>query len=107
MNGQRRPSFLPKILGDVICDTLGADEDENLSVFRADLVEMTLQLASLLKVAADFHDLLDVMICRQFHGSDIDLDHVPKKILKRRRQYQRQPIMEHLRWRVSERPWAT
>jgi hypothetical protein len=60
VDGKRGPSVLTEVLGQVVGDPLGTDEDEDLGVLRRDLLEVLDQLAALLKVGADLDDLSDV-----------------------------------------------
>lgn len=48
-------------------DSLSADKDENLSILSADDIKVFDQLGAFLKVAADFNDLGDVMVCCELH----------------------------------------
>lgn len=73
---------MTKILGDIVRDTLRADEDEDLRVLGTDLVEVLDQFASLIKIAADFDDLLDVVVRSKFHGTDVALNHILQEILR-------------------------
>ena len=82
MNGKRRPAILAKVFRDIIRDPLSANKDENLSILSADDIKMLDQLGTLLKVTADFNELCDVMICRELHRTNIDLNKVPQEILK-------------------------
>ena len=83
MDGQRRPSILTEVLGDVVCDTLCADEDKNLSVLLADLVQVLDELGALLKVTANLNDLLNIVVCGELHRTDVDLNEIFQEILKR------------------------
>ena len=77
VNGERWPAVLSKILGQVVRDALGADEDENLSRFRRDLLEVPDEASTLLEIATeDLDNLRDVDVGREFHGSDGDLNEV-------------------------------
>jgi hypothetical protein len=87
MNGKRWPAILAKVFRDIIRDPLSANKDENLSVLSADNIKMLDQLGALLKVAADFNDLGDVMIRRELHGTNVDLNKVLQEILKGRSQF--------------------
>lgn len=84
MDGQSGPSILTEILSDVVGDTLCANENENFSIFLADLIEVLNELGSLLKVTADFDDLLNVVICGQFKRTNVDLDKIAQEVLNRR-----------------------
>lgn len=81
MNSKSWPAVLAKVLGNVVCDTLSTDEDENFRILLADLVEVLNELGSLLKVAANFNDLSDVVVSRQFHRADVDLNEIAQEIL--------------------------
>lgn len=81
MDGEGGPPVLTKILGNIICYPLGANEDENLRVLLTDLIQVLDEFITLLEVAADFHDLLDVVICGQFKGANVDLNEVFQEIL--------------------------
>lgn len=62
MNGERWPSILSEVLGQVVSDSLGSDEDEDLGGFGRDLLEVLDELSSLLKVGADLDNLGDVQV---------------------------------------------
>jgi hypothetical protein len=81
VNGQCWPSILTKVLGDVVRDALSTDKDEHLGVLAADLVEMLDEFVALLKVAADFNDLFDVVVGSEFHGADVNLNKVFQEVL--------------------------
>ena len=81
MDGQRWPSVLTEVLGDVVGDTLRAHEDEDLGVFLRDLFEVLAELRPLLKVTYDLNDLLDVVVRGKLHGADVDLDEVLQEVL--------------------------
>lgn len=82
MNGESRPAVLAEVLGDIVRDTLRAHEDEDLCILGTDLVEVLDQFASLLKIAANFDDLLDVVVRGKFHGTDVALNHILQEILQ-------------------------
>ena len=84
MNGESRPTILTEVLGDVVRRALGSDEDKDLSVLGANLLEMLDKLVTLLKVADNVDDLLDVVVGGELHGTNVTLDHVLQEILKRR-----------------------
>jgi hypothetical protein len=90
MNGKRWPAILAKVFRDIIRNPLSANKDENLSILSADNIKMLDQLGALLKVAADFNELSDVMIRRELHGTNIDLNKVLQEILKGRSQFDHQ-----------------
>ena len=80
MDSERRPSVLSKVLGDIVGDSLGSGEDDDLSVLVGDGIEVLDELSSLLEVGADLDELLDVVVGGELHGSDVDLDGVGKEI---------------------------
>jgi hypothetical protein len=43
---------------------------------------MSDQLSTLLEVAADFDNLLDVVVGSEFHRPDVNLDHVFQEVLE-------------------------
>ena len=81
MNGQGRPAILAQVLRDVVCDALGTYEDQDLSIFLTNLVQVLDEFRTLFKVAADLNNLLDIMIGGKFCGADIDLNKVFQEIL--------------------------
>lgn len=86
VNSKSGPSVLTKVFCNIVCDSLRPDENEHLRVFLAHLIQMLDQLSALLKVAANFDNLLDVMIRCQLHRADIDLNEVLQEVLKRMNQ---------------------
>ena len=73
MDGKGRPAILSKVLGDLIGDSLGADEDEHFSIVLRDGLEVLDELAALLKVGADLNNLRDVGVGRELERPDRDL----------------------------------
>lgn len=82
VNGECRPTILTKILGNVVCHTLRADENQDLGILTTDHVKMLQQLIALLMLGADLNVLLNIMISRQVERTDIDLDEVGQEILR-------------------------
>jgi hypothetical protein len=82
VNGEGGPAVLTQILRDIVGHTLGGDEDEHLGVLRADLVQVLDELVPLLKVAANFNDLLDVRVGSQFHGTNVHLNEILEEVLQ-------------------------
>jgi len=76
VDGERGPAIRSQVLGELIGDSLGADEDDNLAVLLRDSFEVLEELATLVKLGADFDVLSDVVVRRQVKGSDVDLDEV-------------------------------
>ena len=81
MDCKRRPAVLTQILCDLIRYVLSAEKDQDLGILSANLVKMLDQLGLLLKVAADFDNLLDIVVRSEIHGAGVDLDHARKEIL--------------------------
>ena len=76
------PTILTKVFRNIISYSLRAHENENLGVLAADLIEMLDEFTTLFKVRAYLDNLLYVMVCSEFHGTDVDLDEIVKKILE-------------------------
>ena len=81
MNCESGPSILTEVTRDIVRNTLGADENEHFRVLLTDLVEVLDQLCPLLKVAANFDNLRDVVVRRQLHRTDVDLNEVLQEVL--------------------------
>ena len=81
MDGQRRPSVLTEVLRDVVCHTLCANKDKHLRVLLRDLFKMFDELRPLLEVADDLNDLLDVVVGRELHRADVDLNEILQEVL--------------------------
>jgi hypothetical protein len=81
MNGKGGPTILTKVLGDIVCDTLCGNEDEDLGILCADLVEVLDELVALFEVTANLNDLLNIWVSSELHGANVDLNHVTKEIL--------------------------
>ncbi len=80
VDGECRPAVLTEVLGDVVGDTLGAGEDDNLAVLLRDGFKVTDELALLLKLGADLDDLLDVVVGSKLGGTDVDLSVVVQEV---------------------------
>jgi len=76
VDSQSGPAFRPEELGEVIGDSLGADEDDDLGVLFRDLVEVSDKLVSLAVGGSDLDVLGNVVVGRQLHGSNVDLNEV-------------------------------
>lgn len=76
MDGESWPAVLAKVFGDVVRNAFRPDKYKYLSVLRADLIKMSDQLSTLLEVAADFDNLLNVVVGSEFHRPNVDLNHV-------------------------------
>ena len=107
VDGERRPTVLAEVLGNVICDTLRANEDEDLCVLLADLVEMLDQLRPFLELSADLNNLGDVVVGSKLHGPDVHLNEIleevlfPRILVTKLRQHGRE---DSSRWPASVRP---
>lgn len=74
---KRRPAVLTKESGDLVSNALGACEDENLVVLVAhDGLEVLGHAVTLLKLCANLNNLLNAVVSREIHGTDVDLDPV-------------------------------
>lgn len=76
MDGECRPTVLAKVLGNVVCNALRADEDQDLGVFTANHVKVLQQSIAFLVLSEDFDILLDIVVSRQIERTDVDLDEV-------------------------------
>jgi hypothetical protein len=81
VNGKSGPAVLAKILGDFIRYTFCAHKYEYLGVLRRNLVEMLDEFGPLLELAADFDELLNVVVGRELHRTNVDLNEVLEEIL--------------------------
>ena len=82
MNSKGRPALLTKIFCNIVRNSLSGDKNKDLRIFCANLIKVFDQLVALFEVAANFNDLLDVVVCGQLHRTDIDLYHIPKEVLE-------------------------
>lgn len=109
VDGQRWPSILTEVLGDVVRDSFCADEDQHLGVFLTDLVEVLDEFRPLLEVAADLHNLLDIVVGGKLCRTDVNLDEVLQEVLDAEQlRFLCQDVTRSvcLRWRASGRPSA-
>lgn len=78
---KRGPSVLAKETGDLVSDTLGADEDENLVLLVVHhLLEVLDHAITLLALVDDLDNLGNAVVGSQVHGTDVDLDEVGKEV---------------------------
>ena len=80
---ERRPAVLAQESGDLIGDTLGACEDQDLVCIILplhDLLEVLNHLVTLLGLADNLDDLGDTMVGSQLHRTDVDLDEVGQEV---------------------------
>lgn len=82
VDGKSGPAILTKVLGDIVRNPLSADEDEDLGVFLAYLIQMLDELRPLFKVAADFDNLLDVVVGGKLSRANVDLDKILQEVLQ-------------------------
>lgn len=83
VDGKSGPAILAKEAGDVVGNTLGAGEDEDLVGVLAtlhDLLEMLDHAITLLGLGNDLDNLGDTMVGSQIHGTDVDLDEVGQEV---------------------------
>lgn len=83
VDGQRGPSVLTEVLSNIVSDTLSADENEDFGILLLNLLKVLDKLGALLKVAADFDDLLNVVVGGEFERTDVDLNEVAQKVLEK------------------------
>ena len=83
VDGQRGPSVLTEVLSNIVSDTLSADENEDFGILLLNLLKVLDKPGALLKVAADFNDLLNVVVGGEFERTDVDLDEVLEEVLWR------------------------
>ncbi|KAI3481231.1 hypothetical protein L1887_56447 [Cichorium endivia] len=76
----QRPAVLAEVLGEVVGDALGAGEDDDLAVLLRDGLEVADKLALLLKLGANLDDLLDVVVCGELGGANVDLGKVVEEV---------------------------
>ena len=81
MDGQGGPAILTEVLCNIVRYSFGPDEDEHLRIFLANLIQVLDELGTLLEVAADFDDLLNVVIGSKLGRANVDLDEVLEEIL--------------------------
>lgn len=82
MDSKSWPSVLTEVFGDVVRNTFRSDEYQYLGILSTDLIKMFDQFGALLEIAADFNELLNVVVGGELHRSDVDLDHVFQEILQ-------------------------
>lgn len=83
MDGESGPAVLTEEAGDVVGDTLGAGEDEDLVLVLAalhDLLKMLDHAITLLGLGNNLDDLGDAVVGSQIHGTDVDLDEVGQEV---------------------------
>ena len=73
---------MPQVLCDVVRYPLRGDEDEDLGILRTNFLQVIDHFVALLKVTADFNDLLNIVVGSELKGSNIDLDEIFQKILR-------------------------
>lgn len=83
MYRQSRPTILPQVFRDVIGDSFRPHENQDFSILRTNLIQVLDQFRALLEIAADLDNLLDVVVGRQLHGPNVDLDHILQEVLQK------------------------
>ena len=81
MDGECWPSVGSKVFGEVIGNSLGTDEDEDLGVLARDLLEVLEESVSLVVLGNNLDDLLDIVVGSQLERTNVDLDKVVLEIL--------------------------
>ncbi|GKT73889.1 hypothetical protein ColTof4_06311 [Colletotrichum tofieldiae] len=78
------PSVLAKEAGDLVSNTLGADEDENLVLLVVHhLLEVLDHAIALLALVDNLDDLGNAVVGSQLHGADVDLNEVGKEVRRK------------------------
>lgn len=78
---QCRPPIFSQVFRDIIGNPFCWNKNQYFGVLCANLIQVFDQFCLFLKIAAHFHNLLDIVICCEFHGTDIHLNHILQKIL--------------------------
>lgn len=107
MDGECRPTVLAKVLRNVVCNALRADEDQDLSVLTANHVKVLQQSIALLVLSDDFDVLLDVVVSRQIERTNVDLDEVAQEILRNATSGNKSLIQSHEKARTEARRWTS
>lgn len=81
MDSQGGPSIRAKVFCEVVGDPFRANEDEDFCILRANLIKVLDKFGSLFEVTADFNDLLNVVIGRQIHRPDVNLNGIFQEVL--------------------------
>jgi hypothetical protein len=76
VDGESWPTVLTEVLGQIVCDPLRSGKDQNLPVLVTDLIQVFYEFPALLEITANLNNLLNVMIGRQIHGTNIALDEI-------------------------------
>jgi hypothetical protein len=78
---KRRPAVLTEESGNIICDTLGASENDALvGAVLHDLLKVLDHLVTLLEVRDDLDNLCNTVVGGQVSGTDVDLNVVAEEI---------------------------
>lgn len=81
MDSECGPAVGSEVLGQVIGDSLGTNEDEDLGILARDLLEVLEEFVSLVVFGNNVDDLLDVVVGSQLEGTNVDLDEIVLEIL--------------------------
>ena len=81
VDGECWPTVGSEVFGEVIGNSLGTDEDEDLGVLARDLLEVLEEPVPLVVLGDNLDDLLDIVVGSQLEGSNVDLDKVVLEIL--------------------------
>jgi len=78
VNSEGGVSITTEESDDLVCRFLCADKNESFVIFRVckDLFEMMDQSGVFFVFGDDFHDLGDVVICRETFGTNVDLNEI-------------------------------
>ena len=81
VNSKCGPAVLSEVFSEIVCNTLCADENEDLAVLLGNHLEMLDELASLLEFRADLDHLGDVGVGGKIERSDGDLHEVVQVVV--------------------------
>jgi hypothetical protein len=81
VDGKCWPSVGSEVFGEIIGNSLGTNEDEDLGVLARDLLEVLEEPVSLVVLGNNLDDLLDIVVGSQLEGTNVDLDKVVLEIL--------------------------
>jgi len=81
VDGECRPAVGSEVFGEVIGNSLGTNENEDLGVLARDLLEVLEEPVSLVVLGNNLDDLLDIVVGSQLERTNVDLDEVVLEIL--------------------------
>jgi hypothetical protein len=81
VDGKCWPSVGSEVFGEVIGNSLGTNENEDLGILARDLLEVLEEPVSLVVLGNNLDDLLDIVVGGQLERTNVDLDKVVLEIL--------------------------